>query len=98
MKKNLWRLCRRHRFLTAGLGLLLLTAFSQQRDFTTEDVLAAIRSTIPLSVTFKETINKLIAWAGSGRARMASSQQETQEAADQNQLYYNYNSAGESAQ
>ena len=76
----------------------MFTAFSQQRDFTTEDVLAAIRSTIPLSVTFKETINKLIAWAGSGRARMASSQQETQEAADENQLYYNYNSAGESAQ
>ena len=76
----------------------MFTAFSQQRDFTTEDVLAAIRSTIPLSVTFKETMNKLIAWAGSGRARMASSQQETQEAADQNQLYYNYNSAGESAQ
>ena len=76
----------------------MFTAFSQQRDFTTEDVLAAIRSTSPLSVTFKETINKLIAWAGSGRARMASSQQETQEAADQNQLYYNYNSAGESAQ
>ncbi len=26
MKKNLWQLCRRHRFLTAALGLLLLIA------------------------------------------------------------------------
>jgi len=68
----------------------MFTAFSQQRDFTTEDILAAIRSTIPLSVTFRETINKLIAWAGSGRARMASSQQEANETADGDRLYYSY--------
>lgn len=41
----------------------MFQAFSQQRDFTTEDILAAIHSTIPLSVSFRETINKLIAWA-----------------------------------
>ena len=68
----------------------MFTAFSQQRDFTTGDILTAIHSTIPLSVTFRETINKLIAWAGSGRARMASSQQEAAEAESGDQLYYNY--------
>ena len=68
----------------------MFTAFSQQRDFTTGDILTAIHSTIPLSVTFRETINKLIAWAGSGRARMASSQQEAAEAEGGDQLYYNY--------
>ena len=70
----------------------MFQAFSQQRDFTTEDILAAIHSTIPLSVSFRETINKLIAWAGSGRARMASSQQEANESAAGDQLYYSYQS------
>ena len=51
---------------------------------------AAIHSTLPLSVSFRETINKLIAWAGSGRARMASSQQEANESAAGDQLYYSY--------
>ena len=72
----------------------MFAAFSEDRDFTTEDILAAVNSTIPLSVTFKETINRLIAWAGSGRARMASSQQETEGAEDQDRLYYDYNDAG----
>ena len=77
----------------------MFQAFSQQRDFTTEDILAAIHSTIPLSVTFRETINKLIAWAGSGRARMASSQQEANESAAGDQLYYSYqNGTGDGIQ
>lgn len=77
----------------------MFQAFSQQRDFTTEDILAAIHSTIPLSVSFRETINKLIAWAGSGRARMASSQQEANESAAGDQLYYSYqNGTGDGIQ
>ncbi len=70
----------------------MFVAFSEERDFNTEDILTCIRHTIPLSVTFKETINKLIAWAGSGRARMASSQMELESEEDENQLYYDYTS------
>lgn len=68
----------------------MFVAFSEERDFTTEDILACIRRTIPLSITFKETINKLIAWAGSGRARMASSQMELESKENEEQLYYDY--------
>ena len=69
----------------------MFVAFSQERDFTTEDIEDCIRHTIPLSITFKETINKLIAWAGSGRARMASSQMELESEESQDQLYYDFN-------
>ena len=71
----------------------------QTMNPATEDILAAIHSTIPLSVSFRETINKLIAWAGSGRARMASSQQEANESAAGDQLYYSYqNGTGDGIQ
>jgi SpoVK/Ycf46/Vps4 family AAA+-type ATPase len=46
--------------------------FSQNRDFTTEDVLTAASQIIPLARTAQEQIQHLQAWAASGKARMAS--------------------------
>jgi SpoVK/Ycf46/Vps4 family AAA+-type ATPase len=46
--------------------------FSQNRDFTTDDILEAASQTIPLAVTAQEQINSLQEWANSGRARLAS--------------------------
>lgn len=46
--------------------------FSQGRDFTTEDVLAAASQIVPLARTAQEQIQHLQAWAASGKARMAS--------------------------
>jgi SpoVK/Ycf46/Vps4 family AAA+-type ATPase len=48
--------------------------FSQNRDFTTNDILEAASQTIPLAVTAQEQINALQEWANSGRARLASRQ------------------------
>jgi SpoVK/Ycf46/Vps4 family AAA+-type ATPase len=48
--------------------------FSQNRDFTTNDILEAASQTIPLAVTAQEQINSLQEWANSGRARLASRQ------------------------
>jgi ATP-dependent 26S proteasome regulatory subunit len=48
--------------------------FSQNRDFTTDDILEAASQTIPLAVTAQEQINALQEWANSGRARLASRQ------------------------
>ncbi|MGF1537830.1 MAG: AAA family ATPase [Elainellaceae cyanobacterium] len=48
------------------------TAFSQERDFTTEDILEAASQIVPLARTAQEQIQALQAWAASGRARLAS--------------------------
>jgi SpoVK/Ycf46/Vps4 family AAA+-type ATPase len=48
--------------------------FSQNRDFTTDDILEAASQTIPLAVTAQEQIAFLQEWAGSGKARLASRQ------------------------
>jgi AAA+ superfamily predicted ATPase len=48
--------------------------FSQNRDFTTNDILEAASQTIPLAITAQEQINSLQEWANSGRARLASRQ------------------------
>lgn len=50
----------------------MFQAFSEEREFITEDVLNSIENTVPLSRTSKEKIEKLIQWAASGRARYAS--------------------------
>ena len=42
------------------------------REFTTEDILAAIRRQVPLSVSQRENIEKLRAWLREGRAQSAS--------------------------
>jgi hypothetical protein len=49
----------------------LYDAFYEQRDITTESVLAALAQTVPLAKTMDEQINRLRSWA-TGRARNAS--------------------------
>lgn len=46
--------------------------FSQNRDFTTDDILAAASQIIPLARTAEEQIQFLQGWAAAGKARMAS--------------------------
>ncbi len=46
--------------------------FSQNRDFTTDDILAAASEMVPLARTAQEQIEALQAWAAAGKARMAS--------------------------
>ncbi len=49
----------------------LYTAFEGAREVTTEDVLKALKQTVPLSVTMREEIDLVRRWA-KGRARPAS--------------------------
>lgn len=49
--------------------------FSENRDFTTEDILSAASQIIPLARTAKEQIEILQNWATSGKARLASRNQ-----------------------
>ncbi|WP_079912063.1 AAA family ATPase [Paenibacillus sp. 32352] len=53
------------------LEAAMFYAFSQKRDFTTDDMLRAIQSKIPLSITMKEKIEAIRAW-GKLRAKSAS--------------------------
>ena len=46
--------------------------FSQNRDFSVDDVLEAASQIIPLARTAKEQINFLQEWAAAGKARLAS--------------------------
>ncbi len=46
--------------------------FSQNRDFTTDDILEAASQIIPLARTAQEQIQFLQDWAASGKARLAS--------------------------
>ncbi|MFN7511839.1 MAG: AAA family ATPase, partial [Microcystis sp.] len=46
--------------------------FSQNRDFSTDDVLEAASQIIPLARTAQEQIQFLQDWAKSGKARLAS--------------------------
>jgi SpoVK/Ycf46/Vps4 family AAA+-type ATPase len=46
--------------------------FSQNRDFTTDDILEAASQTVPLARTAQEQIQMLQQWAASGKARLAS--------------------------
>nr|YP_010925504.1 hypothetical protein RMC00_pgp210 [Neoporphyra dentata]WKD83736.1 hypothetical protein [Neoporphyra dentata]BCA87218.1 ycf46 [Neoporphyra dentata] len=48
------------------------TAFSEQREFNTEDIKIAIKQFVPLAFTDKEQVENLQAWAEDGRARNAS--------------------------
>jgi SpoVK/Ycf46/Vps4 family AAA+-type ATPase len=49
-------------------------AFSQDRDFTTDDILEAASQLVPLARTAQDQIQSLQEWAASGRARLASRQ------------------------
>lgn len=46
--------------------------FSQNRDFTTDDILTAASQVVPLARTAKEQIQLLQDWAAAGKARLAS--------------------------
>ncbi len=46
--------------------------FSQNRDFTTEDILEAASQIVPLAQTASAEVEYLLEWAKSGRARLAS--------------------------
>ncbi|MEI2422084.1 AAA family ATPase, partial [Arthrospira platensis SPKY2] len=48
--------------------------FSQNRDFTTEDILESASQMIPLARTARDQIQFLQDWAAAGKARLASRQ------------------------
>ncbi|MDX2096641.1 MAG: AAA family ATPase, partial [Leptolyngbyaceae cyanobacterium bins.59] len=48
--------------------------FSQNRDFTTDDILEAVSQIVPLAQTAREQIQFLQEWAAAGKARLASRQ------------------------
>lgn len=50
-------------------------AFALQREFTTDDIVAVLRTSVPLSRTAQEQVDRLKAWAASGRARPASKEE-----------------------
>jgi SpoVK/Ycf46/Vps4 family AAA+-type ATPase len=50
----------------------MYAGFAGGREFTTEDVAAALRRQVPLSVSQRETIEALRAWLKEGRAQSAS--------------------------
>jgi SpoVK/Ycf46/Vps4 family AAA+-type ATPase len=48
--------------------------FSEQREFTTDDLLIAAQRTVPLAVTKSKEMKQLMEWAESGKVTLASSQ------------------------
>jgi hypothetical protein len=46
--------------------------FSQNRDFTTDDILEAASQTVPLARTAQDQVQLLQQWAAAGKARLAS--------------------------
>lgn len=57
--------------------------FSQNRDFTSDDVLEAVSQIIPLARTAQQQIEALQRWAADGRARLASRQTALSERIEQ---------------
>jgi ATP-dependent 26S proteasome regulatory subunit len=53
----------------------MYVGFNANREFTTEDIVQALRRLVPLSVTARETINQLREWLREGRAQSASFQE-----------------------
>jgi SpoVK/Ycf46/Vps4 family AAA+-type ATPase len=47
-------------------------AFALEREVTTDDIVAVLRSSVPLSRTAQEQVDRLKHWAATGRARPAS--------------------------
>jgi len=47
-------------------------AFSENREFTTEDIDYSIRQFVPLAYSNREQIEALEDWATSGKVRLAS--------------------------
>ncbi|MEL7350911.1 MAG: AAA family ATPase [Cyanobacteria bacterium P01_A01_bin.116] len=57
--------------------------FSQNRDFTNDDILEAVSQIIPLARTAQPQIEALQAWAAAGKARLASRQSPLSERIEQ---------------
>jgi hypothetical protein len=53
----------------------MYVGFDSGREFTTEDIAAALKRQVPLSVSQRETIGALRAWLKEGRAQSASFQE-----------------------
>jgi SpoVK/Ycf46/Vps4 family AAA+-type ATPase len=51
------------------------TAFSENREFTVNDILESINQFVPLAHTNQEKINYLQEWATAGKARLASAEE-----------------------
>ncbi len=47
-------------------------AFSENREFKTQDIIKEINRSVPLAKLHQESIQKLQAWARSGRVRLGS--------------------------
>ncbi len=60
--------------IESSVQTALYAAFARKRELSTEDLLTALSSTVPLSVTRAEEVEKLRAWAR-GRAVWASPQE-----------------------
>jgi SpoVK/Ycf46/Vps4 family AAA+-type ATPase len=50
------------------------TAFSENREFTLEDIVESINQFVPLAYTNQEKVDSLQEWATAGKARLASSE------------------------
>jgi len=50
----------------------MYVGFNEAREFTTQDILHALRQQVPLSVSQRETIDRLRDWLREGRAQSAS--------------------------
>jgi len=50
----------------------MYVGFNEAREFTTQDILQALRQQVPLSVSQRETIDRLRNWLREGRAQSAS--------------------------
>ncbi|MFN9062564.1 MAG: AAA family ATPase, partial [Pseudanabaena sp.] len=57
-----------------GILEAMHSGFSQNRDFTTDDLLEAASHIVPLAQTAQQEIQVLQEWAASGKARLASRQ------------------------
>ena len=47
--------------------------FSEERDFTTEDMITVVQRFVPLAQTKSKEITQLMEWAESGKVALASS-------------------------
>jgi SpoVK/Ycf46/Vps4 family AAA+-type ATPase len=54
----------------------MFTAFNENREFTSEDIINSIKQFVPLAISNQEKIDYLQEWALNGRARLASSEIE----------------------
>jgi SpoVK/Ycf46/Vps4 family AAA+-type ATPase len=70
----------------------LFVAYAQNRDVTTADIVQATKQTVPLSITYKEDLNRLRAWARV-RARPADAPEDG-DAQDEKGLHIEARSSG----